>query len=221
MNKLLLLFPTILLFLNSCAQLTNKESFEGIITYKISVKANTENKIYNDYQKQKYGDVLKVYLSKEGSFKREYLTSGEKGFSFFYYDASTHQSYTKWKNIDTLYSFDCIENSLKLMEEKEIKSKTIMGQKCLGYFISGVDPKSGQPISLSYYYPTNKEYISPSLYENYNDFFYNKIIEKMKAPFYKLIMNMGKYIVTFEIINIQEKEIKKKQFELPPNIPIK
>lgn len=221
MKKIFLFIPTILILLNSCAQTNNKESFEGIITYKISVESNTENEVYNDYQKQKYGDTLKVYITKDGSFKREYLNSGIKGFSFFNYNSSTNKSYTKWKNIDTIYSFNCKENSLSLLNEKKIKSESIMGQECLGYLISAVSPKGGQQVSLSYFYPKDKEYINPTLYENYNDFFYNKIIEEMKAPFYKLIMNMGNYIVTFEIVKIEPKEIQKEVLTLPSTIPIK
>ncbi|MEO8149638.1 MAG: hypothetical protein ABI723_18510 [Bacteroidia bacterium] len=221
MKKLLLILPTIILFLNSCAQSKKQETFEGTITYKIAVMTKTDNANYNDYQAQKYGDKAKVYISKDGSFKREYLTSGQKGFVFFTYNALTNKCFTKWRNIDTIYSSNCSENSLTLVEEKDLPGETILGQACNGYFISGVDPRGGQPVSLTYFYPKNKEYINPTLYKNYKDFFYNKVIEKAKAPFYKLVMDMGKYIVTFEIVNIETGLITQEFIKIPTNIPVK
>ncbi len=221
MKKLFLLLQAIGLFLSSCAQTKNQETFEGTITYKITVATNTDNVTYNDYQKQKYGDKVKVFISKDGSFKREFLTSGQKGFVFFSYNALTNKCFTKWKNIDTTYSSNCSENSLNLVEEKDLPSETISGQLCKGYFISGVDPRGGQLVSLTYYYPLDKEYINPTLYKNYKDFFYNKVIEKTKAPFYKLVMDMGKFIVTFEIEKIESGTISPDLISLPTNIPIK
>ena len=220
MKKIITVTFTIFLFLNSCAQSKSKETFEGIITYNISVEVNTDNENYNEYQNQKYGNKLKLYISKDGSFKREFLNSGKKGFSFFTYNSLTNKSFIKWKNIDTIYSSNCAENVLQLIEEKDISNETIMGIECNGYYISGLEPKSGQIATLTYFYPKDKEYINPSFYKNYNDFFYNKVIEKMKSPFYKLIMEMGKYTVTFTIENIENKIIQEDKFNLPSNIPI-
>ena len=92
MKKIITVTFTIFLFLNSCAQSKSKETFEGIITYNISVEVNTDNENYNEYQNQKYGNKLKLYISKDGSFKREFLNSGKKGFSFFTYNSLTNKS---------------------------------------------------------------------------------------------------------------------------------
>ena len=43
----------------------------------------------------------------------------------------------------------------------------------------------------------------------------------MKAPFYKLIMDMGKYTVTFEIERIEKSNVSSDITNLPKNIPIK
>jgi hypothetical protein len=221
MKKLILFILPIIIFLCGCSQSKNQETFEGTITYNISVTTNTDNLTYNDYQKQKYGNKLKICISKDVSFKREFLTSGLKGFMFFSYDALTNIGFTKWKNIDTIYSSICSDNSLTLLEEKELAEENLLGQSCKGYFISGLDRKGGQLVSLTYFYPLNKEYINPKLYKNYKDFFYNKIIEKTQAPFYKLIMNMGNYIVTYEIEKIENGIVSSEILNLPANIPIK
>lgn len=221
MNKTLLLIFIIIIFLGSCNQIKNQETFEGTITYNITVITNTKSKDYNNYQKQKYGDKVKIHISKNGSIKREFLTSGKNGFDFFIYDALTNSYYTKWKHIDTIYSFNCIENSLTFLEEKDVPEKSILGEMCKGYNISGFDPIGGQNVSLTYFYPLNKEYINPKLYKNYNDFFYNKVIEKIQAPYYKLIMDMDEHIVIFESEKVENDKISPIIFNLPTHIPIK
>jgi len=221
MKNICLLLPLIALLFCSCAQTKSRESFQGIITYKITITPETDNNNYILYQKEKYGDKLKVYFSKNGSFKREFLTSGQKGFSFFTYNALTNRCFIKWNNIDTIFSSSCSENSLTLLEEKDLANETILEQLCSGYFISGVDPKGGQSVSMKYYYPKDKEYINPNLYKEYNDGFYNKVIDKMKAPYYKLIMDMGKYTVTFDIEEIENSNVDSGIFNLPTNFPLK
>ncbi len=126
-----------------------------------------------------------------------------------------------YKQLPFLKMSDGIYHTSKpFYEISHISNETIMGIECNGYYISGLEPKSGQIATLTYFYPKDKEYINPSFYKNYNDFFYNKVIEKMKSPFYKLIMDMGKYTVTFTIENIGNKIIQEDKFNLPSNIPI-
>lgn len=221
MKPTALLILAIILSLGSYAQTNKRDTFEGTITYKITITTKTDNENYNDYQKQKYGNKVKLTIAKNGSLKRDFLTSGEKGFVFFTYNASTNKCFTKWRNIDTIYSSSCAENSLTLISEKDLPSETIYGQSCKGYFISGIDPRVGQPVSLTYFYPKDKEYVNPALYKNYKDFFYNKAIDKMKAPFYKLVMDMGKYTVTFVIEKIENNKVNSDIINFPTNIPIK
>jgi hypothetical protein len=216
-----LLVLAIIFFLGSCAQTNKHNTFEGIINYKIIVTPKTDNLKYNDYQKQKYGDKLKITIAKSGSFKKEFITSGQKGFSFITYNALTNKSYAMWRNIDTIYSSSCAENSLTLLNEKDLPSENIYGQLCDGYNISGIDSIGRQPVSLTYFYPKDKEYINPILYKDYKDGFYNKVIEKMKAPYYRLIMDMGKYIVTFDIEKIEHTKVNPDNINLPSNIVVK
>jgi hypothetical protein len=219
MKTKLIAFFLISTLINSCAQNKNKESFEGIITYKVSFIPKTENIEYNDYQKQKNGDKIKIYISKDGSFKKEYLSSGEKGFDFVIYNSKTNKSFAKWRNIDT--TSNCSVNSFSLEAEKDLPIEKIYGQECEGYFISGIEPKSGQKIILKYFYPKNKEYLNPMFYKNFKDGFYDKITEKMKSPFYKMEMEMAKYTVIFEVEKIEKTPISQKLLEVSSKIPIK
>ena len=120
-----------------------------------------------------------------------------------------------------IFVSNCIKNSLKLNEEKDLPSEEIYGQTCKSYFISGIEPISGQTVSLTYFYPTDKEYINPALYKNYKDFFYNKVIDKLKSPFYKLIIDMGNYKVTFEVEKIEQINVNFEPAYLLKGIPLK
>lgn len=221
MRRSVLVLCTVLVVSSSCAQPKIQSSFEGIITYKVLVTTKAGMSDYGEYQRQKYGDMLKVSIAKDGSFKREYITSGQKGFSFFSYDASTNKLFTKWRNIDTVYSSSSYSNSMTLLNEKTLETEFINGQPCAGYFISAVEPRGGQTVSLTYYYPKHKEYINPELYKRYEDFFYNKVVERIKAPFYKLIMDMGNYVVVFEVEMIETKTIDPTIIKIPDGVPVK
>lgn len=221
MKKTSFFLLTIAFFLSCYGQTKKQGTFEGAITYKVTVTTKTDNPNFNDYQKQNYGDKVKISIAKNGSFKHDFLTSGQNGFVFFNYNAATNKCFTKWRNIDTTYYASCSENSLTFVSEKDLPSENIYGQLCDGYFISGVDQRGGQLVSLTYFYPKDKEYLNPVLYKEYKDGFYNKVIEKMKAPFYKLIMDIGKYVVTFDIEKIESGTVSSDIIKLPTNVPIK
>lgn len=217
----LLMLLAISAVLNSCGQKKNEQSFEGIITYKVSFISKSDNVKYNDYQKQKFGEKLKTYILKNGSFKQEYLLSGDKGYDFVIYNSLSNKSYAKWRNIDTTYTSNCATNSLILNVEKDLPVEKVYGQLCEGYLISSVEPNSGQKVSVTYFYPKNKEYLNPTFYKNFKDGFYDKVSKKMKSPFYKMIMDMENYIVTFEVEKIEKTIVNPKLLEMPNGIPLK
>jgi hypothetical protein len=212
---------SIVLFLCACSPSEKRKSFEGIITYNISFAPKTGNEAYSAYQKQKFGDSLKLYISRSGSFKREYPSGGDRGYDFNIYGQAINKIYYKWRNIDTVYGYDVSKNSLKFNKDADLAAEVINGIKCNTYQISGIEPLNGQPVTLTYYYPTDKEYIDPKLYSNFKDFFYNKIISKIKAPYYKLVMDMGSYVMTFTMTNIESKDLPEAIFSMPAGVPLK
>lgn len=215
MAKQLLIISCIFLF--TCSMRTNtKESFEGVLTYKITFTPKSTNEKYNEYQRKKYGDTLNLYISENGAFRREYPTSGEMGFDYYIYSAQENKAYLKWRNQDTLTPFDCSKNTLKLKSETEKPVQTIHGAACKGYCITLVDSNGRPPqvATLTYYYPSNKEYIDPSIYKNHNEFFYNKIMNKIQAPYYKYILDMGRYEIEFELVKIEKKKLDEGMFKI-------
>ncbi len=202
-----------------CFTQNNKKSFEGIITYKIevSILKSTE---YDEYYKQKYGDTLVTYISKKGDYKRVYKNSGEMGFDFVIYSKNTNELYAKWKNIDTVYHYNASQNNLTNLSIKNADTTTIIGYQCQSIIMIGIDTIGNQQVKTKYYY-SYEPYLDPSLYENYNAFYYNKIVEVIKSQYLKMIMDLEDILVTFEVIEIKPTELKNDVFFIPKKIPKK
>ncbi|MEO6305269.1 MAG: hypothetical protein ABIP51_19065, partial [Bacteroidia bacterium] len=115
----------------------------------------------------------------------------------------------------------CSKNTLIQKEETERPNETINGVNCKSYYISGGDSRSKQPTNLQYFYPVDKEFIDWKLYSNFNDLFYNKVVFKMQAPFYKLIMELSKYTLTFELEKIELKKLTEDLIKFPHGKPVK
>ncbi len=219
MTKLLLLGFTFLLFTSF---MPPKESFEGIITYKITCVPKPGSEDFGKHQGDKLGKILKLTLFKNGNFKREFPNSSMLfGIDFHIYTQATNVLYTKMRGNDTIKASDCSKNSLIQKEETEKPEELINGVTCKSYFISGGDSRSKQPTALQYFYPTNKEFIDWKLYTNYNDQFYNKVVFKMQAPFYKLIVDLTKYTLTYELEKIEPKKLSADLLKFPAGKPVK
>lgn len=219
MAKLTLLVLTFFLFTSF---MLPKESFEGIISYKIAFTSKPGNEEYTKHQSQKFGNSLKLTLYKNGNFKREYPSSGIIfGVDFNIFMQSLNRLYTKNRNNDTIKASDCSKNTLIQKEETEKPGETINGVSCKSYYISGGDAKSRQPTNLQYFYPVDKEFIDWKLYANFNDLFYNKVVFKMQAPFYKLIVEHTKYTITFDLEKIETKKLSEDLLKFPKGKPVR
>lgn len=193
-----------------------KSSFEGVITYKIAIVSNAKNPEFDEYLNQKYGQKLIFTIDQDGDFRRDYISSGKKGYEFFIYNVRSNIYYSKWRNSKTIYDNSCSKNTLKFVEEKSVSDEKIFGHMCKGYYISGKLPESNRTASLSYYFRKHhREYIDPQLYIKFKDFFFDKVIRKMRSPFYKLIMDLEVYKVIFEIEKIERKSVNKSVFLIP------
>jgi hypothetical protein len=48
---------------------------------------------------------------------------------------------------------------------------------------------------------------------NFKDAFYNLAMQKMKAPYYKFIMDMGNYEIIYEVEKVDKMSLDKKKIE--------
>ena len=213
----------ILLFLFPFMVFSNgKKTFEGIVTYKVTVKILDKSlpSHIQDYYLQKYGDTVKTYFLSNGSFYRDHYTSGTKGYDFIYYNQPKNEGYAKWKNIDTVYYYDSGENSLDFIEEDKGGKVKILGQKCKSYSIKGIEPINEQVVTQTHYY-SGKPYIDASLYENYHDFFWDRIADKTKSIALKKVINLSSIVVIYEMVKIEEKPLPADFKKLPEGVPLK
>jgi len=173
-------------------------------------------------QKQRFGQVMNLYISRTGDLKREYPNSGFRGLQYTVFKADSARHYASWrsdiaKNGDSEYSTDSRVNNLRFIAEKELPAQMINGLQCRCYTVSGADSRNRQVISLTYFYPEGKEFIDPALYKNYQDFFYDKVIAKIKAPYYRLVMDMGSYSMTLTMLKIDPHALPDSVFSIPEN----
>jgi len=204
-----------------CSQPVKKEPFEGTINYTITfTPKSSANNTFSAMQEQRYGDKMKLFIKQNGDLRREFPNSGPNGFRSVLFKADTNKQFMRWRNVDTLYAANAAVNNLRFISEKELPGEKIKGVTCKCYLISGIDLKNKQRVSLTYFYPVNKEYINPAPHMSYKDFFFDKVSEKMQAPFYKLIMDMGKYSITLTMDDIDPHFLDPIIFKVPDDIPI-
>jgi hypothetical protein len=206
---------------NSCNHPVKKENFEGIIYYTIKFTPKSPiNTNYTSYLTSRYGDVMKLFISSAGDFRRQFPNSESRGLNSILYDVETNRHFMQWNNNDTLYASSAAANTLTFINGQKLPDENIKGELCKCYTVSAVVTKGKQPVSLTYFYPADKEYTDPELYKKYNDFLYNKVIEKMKAPYYKLIMDMGKYTITLAMVSIEAEKLDPDIFKNPAIYPV-
>lgn len=197
-----------------------QNSFEGIITYKTEITFKTENVRHKAYFSQKFGDSLKIFYNKKGDIHKKYYGTGDSGYDFHTYLSDNNNYYGKWKNLDTIYYYNTKENTLKFIEKKSGNSTKILGKPSKYIKIKGIFPIDNQIVTQKFYY-TGFPIIDPELYENFQDFFTYEFLKTTKSPFLKMELDLGDYVVTYTVIQIQNKQLNPKIFKLPKNTPLK
>jgi len=221
MKTFLSFILALIFFLGSCKRHAKKENFEGVILYSITFTPNSGlSDRYVQFLRSRYGDSMKLFVSHTGDFRQEFPYSDSNGFRSMLSLATKNRQFMQWRNTDTTYTTNSVTNSLEFVSEEELPGQNIKGQSCKCYAIAAVEAKGRQPVSLTYFYPADKEYINPDLHRNHNDFFYNKVIAKMKAPYYKLVMDMGKYSITLTMESIQATKVDPDIFKEPTSYPV-
>ena len=215
--RIRVIFLNVVFLLTTAVSIAQKkESFEGIITYKVSTEFKEENFPDQEYFEGKYGDTLKVYYNKNGDLYKKVIGSGEFGYDFNLYVNKENNYYSKWKSLDTLYYYNVSEETLNEIsrENGEINEKT-------SYFtIKGVEPNSGQIITQTFYY-TGSPYVKKDLFLNFFDFFTNDFYKLSNSAFQKLELDLGNHTVTYEALKIESKELDNRLFSVPSDLPKK
>ncbi|MBC7425970.1 MAG: hypothetical protein H7321_05495 [Bacteroidia bacterium] len=216
--KFIYLTITSCIILSGCSN-DQKESFEGIITYKISVTGFSGDSAYDKDISKRFGKEMKFYITKNGNNKTVYKDAGKMGYEYSIYNQKENKAYVKLVSFDTLISTDCSKNTLKFYDENNVSNETINNVICKGFYMTGIDSLAKRKVTLTYFYPEKNEFIDPLFYQKYKIYFYDKVIAKIKGPYYKMIMDTGEYQVTYELVNIEKKQLDKSIFDLS-GIPV-
>jgi len=198
----------------------DEKSFEGIITYKTEIMFKKENVQYRAYFEQKFGDTLKVFYNEKGDIFKQFFNTGERGYDFNLYLNSNNHYYAKWKNLDTIYHYNVSEQTLEFVKKSKGRSETILGKECNYLQIEGFEPNGKQSVIQKYIY-NGYPYLDPELFRNFEDFYFNDLIDKAKSPFMKMELDLGDYIVTYTAIKIEQIELNNSIFKIPYNVPLK
>ncbi len=174
--------------LNSCS--SDKKSFEGIITYRTEVSFKKDKVQNQEYLEEKFGDGLKVYYNERGDIFKKFLKTGERGYDFNLYINSNNHYYAKWKNLDTIYHYNVKNQSLDFVSKTTGKSERILGRECDFIQIEGFEPIGKQSVIQKYSY-NGLPYLNPQLFNNFDDFYTNDLIDKAKSPFMKMELDLG------------------------------
>ena len=198
------------IFLLGCS---GSDSFEGVITYDVEFILLDEDMEYKDYFLQKYGSSTKMYFNQEGDFLRKYEGSGPQGLDFYLYRHETNMFYIKMKHKDTLFYYEMNRNTLDFVKQEEGESEEILGEKCKYITFVGRD-ETGEVVTQKYHYSGNP-YYDPELFEDYKEFFTDKIYAITKSPYRKLELDNESFRVIYTANKIEEKDLDDDLFELP------
>jgi len=213
-------FTAILLF---CFSISNGQSFEGTLTYRVEFDIKTQ-KIGNFeitkeqvIQKMKsdgeYFDEIIVTI-KDGSYEKTDNSDIQKRIV---YKPESNEIYTFQKDFEYAVITDASKaNFIKLdlpepSFEKNNSTKVVNGHECS--LLKLTWDNIGTEL---YYYDTKLLKIDPSLFQNHNYEYLNKVLKLTNSYPMEIVKTLSDFI-TFRmtLVNVSESEINNSQFDLP------
>lgn len=192
--------------------------FEGMITYKVEVTPLIDNHVNNEYFKKRWGDKMIISHDKNGNQLR--VCKNSVGIEYQLYINSENRFYAKYIGFDTIYHYSCADNMFALISLEKKEDKMILGHECTSLLKSEYFKEFKDTIKC-------KMYFSPKLkapwqkYEQFADGNLNKVYGQTKSHMLYYNFKMREYLVEFDAIEIERKELNQDLFKLPPNAPLK
>lgn len=212
-------FIIVILLIGINKKSTCQDIFEGIITYKTETQLKKKNHPYNEYFSQKFGDTLRVSISKNGNMKREYLGSGGLGFDWAIYNQEKNEFYSKWKSMDSIFYYNCSETVTELKSFELLPgSKKILGKDCQSIIIHSLEPNLQEKITHKYYF-SGEEKIIENTFEEFKDGYLDRVYSLSKSHILQWEFEQDYVKVKFKAISIEWKPINNEVFIIPEGIP--
>jgi len=217
MNKTAL-FVLITFCLTSCAQ-SNKSTNTRVLTFdtKLEILDDSKSESTKNYLNQKYGDSVNVTYDSRGNIRTDYLGSGEMGLIYNFYNSERRLSYTKWKNLDTLYYYDATINEYPL---DSVKRNTTPNGFVLTYYSQ--NPYAEGDIIQEFHFLNDSLVVNAKLYKDFKDFSFGEIIADSKRLPIKTVSTVEGIRITRNLLRVEHIEDPKKSFFEPnTGIPLK
>lgn len=202
---------------NRCGN-NNVSTFEGVITYKLSVEIKVKDE-YSDYLSKKYGKEMKFFWNQNGDLSRE-TYGNENGLQYHIYNKKENTCYTKFRGFDTLYYYPASENLNEIIKIEKGPDEVILDQKCKSFVYTVSGDFDNKEFTMTYYY-SGKPYINSGLYEELKDGFANDVYARTKSPFMKMVLDFNNYKVTYVATSIQEEKVDDEKFMIDNSLPKK
>ena len=197
-------------------QPAEKLSFEGVVKYSVETETKIKDK-YSDYRSQKYGDKMDFYWSRNGSQMRK-SSGNSTGLEYSIYNKEENLSYTKFRNIDTLYYYDSGEILDRIIEIRNGPEEKILNQICKSLVFDIESSFQKDTIQMIYFY-SGIPYIDQALFTEMKDGFADILYHRTESPFMKMILDYNTHTLTYTALEIIEKNIDKKTFKISEELP--
>ena len=174
-----------------------KQSFEGVITYKIELESRN-GKLPIEVLRQIYGEELKVFY-KYGYTKHVYI--GGDG-EWEVYNSAKNKQYLKMRGNPEIEVLDGSDET-RVLKGVLLTDSTVT-----------VLNKNTQFLTIQYqddieskYWFSSEIYIDPSQFEKLQFGYLNQYWDKAKAPYLKHERDHGDWVVTHVAITVEEKAL--------------
>ena len=194
--------------------ISNAQNFSGEITYKISIIPKNDTSKIDDYTLSEHGEIAK-YLITNKYYKSTYFKDGKFNYSYTYHD-DTKRMYDDYADGAYITFRDSRRANLEFIGSKIYKDSII---DILGHKSFLVETETSNGTSKNYYsndIKVNPEEFNGHLVGNW----YQKLKEVNGAILLKTITEHDNYYKIQEVIKIEERIVKKSEFDLPKQKPI-
>jgi hypothetical protein len=201
----------------------NLESFEGMITYDVTIEVNDSALAANhgQFYKELYGDKAIIYINDDGSIYRTFPNSGVNGFHSRGYNPSQNVIYEEIRSEDSISIWSATKFEWTFIGKKVGEYDTICDLPCSSIQYRGYEKDDiSDTLSFKYFY-SSKLYLNPEPYKNWTDSFSGEILQIMKSYMLSSEIINSNYTVRMRAVEIDRKEINDSLFMLPYHKPLR
>lgn len=197
------------------------KSFEGIITYDVSIEVKDSFLAVNNaqYYQELYGNKAIIYINDDGSIFRRFPNSGSDGYYSRGFNVEQNVIYEEFMNYDSVLIWNAAQSEWVLVNKEEGELDTICDLPCTSIKYAGYEKGGdGDTLSFKYFYSSNL-YLNPEPYKNWKENFSGEILQIMKSYMLSYEVSNPTYTLRMRAVNIEHQEINDTLFDLPTHKP--